>query len=85
MNRLRINGQSVEPERLLFEEFTKKPVTIHAVRVFLDFQVETLEGTMSGNAGDWLIQGVEGELYPCKPNVFDKTYEKRLRVTREFP
>jgi len=35
----------------------------------------TLEGTMTGNEGDWIIRGVKGELYPCKPDIFDATYE----------
>ena len=37
--------------------------------------IETLEGTMHASPGDWIIQGVNGELYPCKPDVFEKTYE----------
>ena len=35
----------------------------------------TLEGTMHANPGDWIIRGVKGELYPCKPDIFDATYE----------
>jgi hypothetical protein len=35
----------------------------------------TLEGTMHGNPGDWIIRGVKGELYPCKPEIFVATYE----------
>ena len=37
--------------------------------------VETLEGTMRADAGDWIIQGFKGEFYPCKPDVFEATYE----------
>lgn len=37
--------------------------------------IETLEGTMQGNHGDYIIQGVNGEFYPCKPDIFEKTYE----------
>ena len=37
--------------------------------------IGTLEGTHEAKAGDWIIRGVEGELYPCKPNIFDATYE----------
>lgn len=37
--------------------------------------VETLEGTMRANVGDWIIKGVQGEFYPCKPDIFDATYE----------
>ena len=37
--------------------------------------VKTLEGTMAANREDWLIQGVKGEIYPCKPDIFEETYE----------
>ena len=37
--------------------------------------IKTLEGTMAANQGDWIIQGVTGELYPCKPDIFEQTYE----------
>lgn len=37
--------------------------------------VSTLEGEMRANLGDWIIRGVKGELYPCKPDIFDATYE----------
>lgn len=38
--------------------------------------VKTLEGQMRGDYGDYIIKGVQGEIYPCKPDIFDKTYEK---------
>ena len=38
-------------------------------------EVLTLEGRMTGNRGDWIIRGVKGELYPCKPDIFAATYE----------
>jgi hypothetical protein len=37
--------------------------------------ISTLEGTMVANNGDWIIRGVKGELYPCKPDIFAATYE----------
>ena len=37
--------------------------------------IKTLEGTMRADVGDWVIQGVKGELYPCKPDIFAATYE----------
>ena len=37
--------------------------------------IQTLEGTMRADAGDWIIRGVKGELYPCKPDIFEATYE----------
>jgi len=37
--------------------------------------IHTLEGTMTANEGDWIIRGVKGEFYPCKPDIFEATYE----------
>jgi hypothetical protein len=38
-------------------------------------EIKTLEGTMRGDYGDYIIQGVNGEVYPCKPDIFEKTHE----------
>ena len=38
--------------------------------------IETLEGTMSATEGDYIIKGISGEFYPCKPDIFHKTYEE---------
>lgn len=38
--------------------------------------IVTLEGMMDASKGDWIIRGVEGEFYPCKPNIFAKNYER---------
>ena len=40
--------------------------------------IDTLEGTMMANVDDYIIQGVSGEFYPCKPDIFLKTYERVL-------
>lgn len=37
--------------------------------------IETLEGRMFASMGDWIIRGVNGEHYPCKPDIFEKTYD----------
>ena len=37
--------------------------------------IETLEGELHTSVGDWIIKGVNGEFYPCKPDIFEKTYE----------
>ena len=37
--------------------------------------IETLEGYMQADPGDWIIKGAAGEFYPCKPDIFEKTYE----------
>ena len=41
-----------------------------------DLIIETLEGNMKADIGDYIIKGVNGEFYPCKPDIFHKTYEK---------
>lgn len=38
-------------------------------------EIETLEGLMKANLGDYIIKGIKGELYPCKPEIFKATYE----------
>lgn len=44
--------------------------------------IPTLEGLMLGVQNDWIIKGVQGEFYPCKPDIFEATYEE---VTDELP
>lgn len=39
------------------------------------WNIKTLEGTHLANADDWIIKGIKGELYPCKPDIFEATYE----------
>jgi hypothetical protein len=45
--------------------------------------IPTLEGRMRADLGDWIIQGVKGELYPCKPDIFEATYEPVEPNTRK--
>lgn len=39
-------------------------------------RIKTLEGTMEAMPGDYIIQGIQGEIYPCKPDIFEATYER---------
>ena len=39
-------------------------------------EIKTLEGVMTASKGDWIIKDIKGEFYPCKPDIFEKTYEK---------
>jgi hypothetical protein len=41
--------------------------------------IDTLEGPMQVSLGDWIIRGVKGEFYPCKPDIFAATYEEVVR------
>lgn len=40
-----------------------------------DFQIDTLEGKMTASVGDYIIKGIKGEFYACKPDVFEQTYD----------
>ncbi len=40
-----------------------------------EIEIETLEGRMTASPGDWIIKGVKGEFYPCKPDIFAATYD----------
>ena len=56
-------------------KYRKKPVIVDAYQTDKEIFIETLEGTMKANIGDYIITGVNGEQYPCKPDIFEKTYE----------
>lgn len=45
------------------------------LNAFGALEIPTLEGMMEASKGDWIIRGVNGEFYPCKPDIFEKTYE----------
>lgn len=54
----------------------KKPIIIKAIEMDCDFAVETKEGLMKGKKGDFLLEGIQGEIYPCDREIFLKTYNK---------
>jgi hypothetical protein len=56
-------------------KFRKRPVVIEAYQTDRTMEIPTLEGTMRADPGDWIITGVQGEQYPCKPDIFEQTYE----------
>ena len=56
-----------------FENF--KDYENHVAKDGHTFKIFTLEGTMLASSGDWIIRGVKGEHYPCKPDIFQATYE----------
>ncbi|AXZ23741.1 MULTISPECIES: hypothetical protein [Staphylococcus] len=53
----------------------KKPVVVNAEKAKEAMIIDTLEGRMKAEKGDWIITGVNGEKYPVKPEIFDQTYE----------
>lgn len=64
-------------------EAMKKATGVGSVRILgggatgvpLRMIIETLEGPIRADVGDYIIRGIEGEIYPCKPGIFEKTYE----------
>lgn len=57
-------------------KFRKKPIVIEAYQTDKEMMIDTLEGPLRADPGDWIITGIRGEQYPCKPDVFEKTYDK---------
>lgn len=57
------------------EEWGKVPHGWKVSAVSLDLLIPTLEGEMTAHPGDYIIRGVNGEFYPCKPDIFKKTYD----------
>lgn len=57
-------------------EVVRESDSEHGIPPWIDCSIKTLEGVMTASIGDYIIKGVKGEFYPCKPDVFEKTYEK---------
>lgn len=57
-------------------KYRKKPVVVEAYQTDKDLIIHTLEGDMKASVGDYIITGVHGEQYPCKPDIFLQTYEE---------
>jgi hypothetical protein len=80
-------------EAIQFEDNSDRIIEIHefmggdTIRVNYEdkdnpyLKIETLEGIMKASVGDYIIKGVDGEFYPCKPDIFEKTYERVIDET----
>ena len=66
-------------EQIIEWSTNERPIVIishdEAVEGISYAEITTLEGVMKANYGDWIIKGVKGEVYPCKPDIFEQTYE----------
>ena len=69
-----ITFKSGELPELEFKKAVKKPIPIRCCQVNEPFKVETMEGTLNGKAGDYLMIGIRGEMYACDKSIFDETY-----------
>jgi len=68
----------IEAERFIKDKvplpFSRQGVCMFASDI--GWHIETLEGELKISDGDWIIKGVKGEFYPCKPDIFEQTYER---------
>lgn len=58
------------------KKYRKKPIVVEAYQTDIEFDIFTLEGPLHANVGDYIITGIQGEIYPCKPDIFEATYEE---------
>ena len=74
----RLNERGLIAEDWFWDAVTRNDIITHCFgKHYPDpawCEIKTLEGTMVANAGDYIIQGVHGEIYPCKTDIFQKTY-----------
>ena len=59
----------------LGKKYMKNPIPIRAVQIKYALEVKTLEGLMKGKKGDYLIEGIKGELYICDKEIFEESYK----------
>ena len=71
---VKLGRRSVGPDGH-FPEYANDGVLLHNYSTCHRHYIETLEGDMDVQIGDWIITGIQGEHYPCKPDIFAATYE----------
>lgn len=65
-------------------KYKKKPVIVEAYQTDEEIIISTLEGDMKASIGDYVVTGVDGEKYPCKPEIFKKTYESVWKEVKKM-
>lgn len=73
----KIDGSKETLDNLLRKGFRPKSWKYDNGKIVV--KINTLEGVMTAHQGDYIIKGVKGEFYPCKPDIFEKTYEKVVK------
>lgn len=71
-------GYDVEPKWFIENDRVCNFIQERRINGNVSCDLKTLEGTMRANKGDYIIQGVKGEIYPCKADIFEMTYEEVL-------
>jgi hypothetical protein len=59
----------------IWDGVNRNEIILHMSDNHPHVEIKTLEGVMRGELGDWIIRGVQGEFYPCKPDIFEATYD----------
>lgn len=77
---MKVRKKPVEVEAMQYDGLDSLPALSEFTNEVLHFHqgvvtIPTLEGRMVASPGDWIIKGVNGEFYPCKPDIFEKTYD----------
>lgn len=70
-----VNGGWVDPTSGQFTQDNTPPPNLSLDDAEIGLLIRTLEGDMLARQDDWIIKGVQGEFYPCKPDIFEATYE----------
>ncbi len=75
----RLNDRGLVGEDWFWDAVTENQIITHSFGKYYAesawCEIKTLEGTMIARAGDYIIRGVEGEIYPCKASIFEATYQ----------
>ena len=67
---------------VFLDDTTREELPISKTSNTMGLKIKTLEGTMLATQGDYIIKGIMGEFYPCKPDIFEQTYEP-VTITSE--
>lgn len=79
---LQLNDRGLVAEDWFWDAVSENTIITHDFGKFHEnpawCEIKTLEGVMTAHTGDYIIKGVNGEIYPCKSDIFEKTYEAVL-------
>lgn len=78
----------VEVEAIQWRGSNLKEILEFSSEAYIDkdnytLKIHTLEGEMIANRGDYIIKGIEGEFYPCKQDIFEKTYDEVIELSEQ--
>jgi hypothetical protein len=70
------NDEAIEKVMALASQGSRQVAVTRMPDGHCTMHIQTLEGVMEATIGDWIIRGIQGEVYPCKPDIFYATYER---------